>query len=120
MTTYRRFIETNDNEGETWNFWLQVDGNMTGLAILGDVLDKVNEGWIYQQPFVLVNDQLEEHEVDLLVRHGDSGYMDQHNKVDGSLQLPKDFTSADEETVTDYLYKGGIRDFFKRDEDDEA
>ncbi len=112
MTTYRRFIETNDNEGETWNFWLQVDGNAATLAILGNYLDGIYEDWD-ECPFVLEDDQLEGPEVDLLVRYGDSGYMNQHNKLDGSLRLPKDFTSADEETVTAYLYKAGILDFFK-------
>ena len=114
MTTYRRFIETNDHEGETWNFWLQFDGNMTALAVLNDKLDALNsELGAYDDPqFVLEDDQLEEHEVDLLIRFGESGYMSQHNKVDGSLRLPKDFTSMDDEAVTDRLYKGGIRDFF--------
>lgn len=111
MTTYRRFIETNDHEGETWNFWLQVDGNMVALAVLGDKLDELNKPLI-DRPFVLATDQLEGHEVDLLARYGESGYMKQHNKVDGSLRLPKDFTSMDDEAVTDRLYKGGIRYFF--------
>lgn len=114
MTTYRRFIETNEHEGETWNFWLQVDGNMTALAMLGDHLDGLYED--FQEwdecPFVLEDDHLDGHEVDLLVRYGDEGYMNQHNKVDGSLTLPKDFSEANFETVTKYLYKGGIRKFF--------
>lgn len=115
MTTYRRFIETNDNEGETWNFWLQVDGNITALAILGDHLDMLYEDFEEwdECPFVLEDDQLEGHEVDLLIRFGDSGYMDQHNKVEGSLMLPKDFGFADFEAVTKYLYKGGIRNFLQ-------
>lgn len=115
MTTYRRFIETNENEGETWNFWLRVDGNMTAMAVLGNHLDGIYEDFEEwdECPFVLEDDDLEGHEVDLLVRYGDSGYMDQHNRVDGLLQLPADFAEADSEAVTKYLYKGGIRDFFK-------
>lgn len=118
MTTYRRFIETNDNEGETWNFWLQVDGNMTALAILGNHLDGLYEDFEEwdECPFVLEDDQLETHEVDLLVRYGDEygdeGYMNQHNKIDGSLTLPKDFTEGNFEAVTKYLHKGGIKKFF--------
>ncbi|WP_306365473.1 hypothetical protein [Nocardia sp. CC227C] len=114
MTTYRRFIETNDHEGETWNFWLQVDGNMTALAILGDHLDKVNDelGEFDDPAFVLEVDEIQGHEVDLLVRFGESLYMHQHNKVDGSMRLPKDFTSGDLEATTDWLYKGGIKKFF--------
>ncbi|MFJ4653784.1 hypothetical protein ACIP5Y_21165 [Nocardia sp. NPDC088792] len=111
MTTYRRFIETCDHEGETWNFWLQVDGNMTALAVLGDKLDAINEPLI-DRPFVLEVDQLDEPEVDLLIRFGESGYFMQHNKIDGSLQLPKNFLALDFEAVTDHLYKGAIRDFF--------
>ena len=115
MTTYRRFIETNEHEGETWNFWLQVDGNMTALDILGNHLDGLYEdfGEWDECPFVLEDDQLEAHEVDLLVRYGDEGYMNQHNKVDGSLTLPKDFTEGNFEAVTKHLYKGGIKHFFQ-------
>ncbi|WP_405490415.1 hypothetical protein [Nocardia sp. NBC_00511] len=119
MTTYRRFIETNDHEGETWNFWLQVDGNMTALDILGDRLDKL--GHLMDWPFTLTAEQEEEQEVDLLVRFAESGYMAQHNKVNGSLSLPKIFTSTDftgldygdvTDQVTDVLYKGGIKKLF--------
>lgn len=119
MTTYRRFVETNDNEGETWNFWLQVDGNMTALDILGDQLGKLQA--LIDWPFVLTADQADDREVDLLMKFGDSGYMNEHNKVDGSLSLPKIFTSTDftgvgygdvTDEVTGLLYKGGIEKLF--------
>ncbi|WP_280357104.1 hypothetical protein [Nocardia otitidiscaviarum] len=117
MTTYRRFVEANEHEGESWNFWLQVDGNMTALAILGEHLDGLNgdlEDWD-EPPFVLKVDQLEGHEVDLLVRYGDEGYMKQHNKIDGSMRLPKNLPDMDADAVTDLLYKGGIERLFRRD-----
>ncbi|WP_327139401.1 hypothetical protein [Nocardia sp. NBC_01327] len=119
MTTYRRFIETNDHEGETWNFWLQVDGNMTALAILGDQLDKLKA--LMDWPFDLTSEQLDEPEVDLLIRFGESGYMNQHNKINGSLRLPAilacgNFTGVTygdlTDEVTDLLYKGGIEKLF--------
>ncbi|MGX1809729.1 hypothetical protein ACWIGI_28745 [Nocardia sp. NPDC055321] len=115
MTTYRRFIETNDHEGEVWNFWLQVNGNMEALAILDDHLTMLNDELAAHDipAFVLEADQIEGHEVDLLARYGECDYMPQHNKVDGSLTLPNSFTAMDAEAVTELLYKGGIRDLFK-------
>ena len=111
MTTYRRFVETNDWEGETWTFWLQVDGNMTALAILGDVLDALNEDLVDVE-FSLKDDEIDELTVETLVRYGESGYMHQHNKVSGSLSLPECFASMDFDAVTTALYKGGIEKLF--------
>lgn len=119
MTTFRRFVETNDHEGETWNFWLQVDGNKNTLDLLGDQLGKLQK--LIDWPFVLTAEQLEEREVDLLIRFGESGYMNQHNKVNGACWLPAVFATTDftslvygevTDEVTDLLYKGGIQKLF--------
>lgn len=116
MTTYRRFVETNEHE-ETWTFWLQVDGNVSGLDVLGNHLDGLYEDFGEWDgcPFVLEDDCLQGYEVDLLVRYGDSGYMDQHNKIDGLLRLPAGFAATDSEAATRLLRKGGIRHFFVAD-----
>lgn len=114
MKTYRRYVETNDHEGERWTFWLQTDGNSTALAILDDVLTKHNGALgEYEDPmFVLGEEQILGNEVDVLVRFAESGYMKQHNKVDGSMSVPKGFASMDSETLTEHLYKGGIEKLF--------
>lgn len=114
MITYRRFIETCDHEGETWNFWLQADGNSTALAILDDVLTKHNSalGEHDDPVFVLSDEQILGNEADVLVRFAEDGYMKQHNKVDGSMSVPKGFASMDGEALTKHLYKGGIEKFF--------
>ena len=114
MTTYRRFVETNEHEGETWTFWLQADGNADALAILGNHLDGLYEdfGEWDECPFVLEDDQLEGHEVDLLALCSDSGYMNQHNKIEGVLRLPANFADLDFEAVSKCLYKGGIKGYF--------
>ena len=34
MKTFVRLYETNDHEGESWNWWLQLDGNEDELRKL--------------------------------------------------------------------------------------
>lgn len=106
MTTYRRFIETNDSEGETWSWWLQVEGNELELDRLSGFLAS-----FYDSDDVLhgvAEDVITGPEVDLLVRFADVGYYRSQNKVDGFLSLPDDLAAA----FVDDLYKGGIRDLF--------
>lgn len=115
MTTYRRYTEANENEGETWTFWLQVDGNMVGLELLADRLEqlaKTPDGDMDDYPYVLEDDQIEDRDVDVLVRFGGEGYMALHTKVDGSLRLPKKFLAGDPEGAEMLLYKGGVKKFF--------
>lgn len=115
MTTYRRMIEANDNEGETWNWWLATAGNETALDRIKDFL--IEDDWDPSELGV-TDDELSGPEVDLLVRFADAGYYMSHNKVNGLLELPE--TLDDDFVDAHALYKGGIRAFFKTDEDEAA
>lgn len=101
-----RFVETNDHEGETWNFWLQMNGNEEALdGLVGYLEDHEDD----EDVFVLADDELSDSEVDLLVRFASGDYMPSHSKVVGRLVLPDGFEGK---TPNDLFYKGGITDFF--------
>jgi hypothetical protein len=102
-----RLTEHNDNEGETWSFWLQANGNESQLEKLGDLLDEEAEEDDWEGfPYSLdLEDEVSEYIVDALVRYSSDGYYPDHTKVVGLLILPVDLEVDD-------LYKGGVRDFF--------
>lgn len=110
MNEFVRFQESNDHEGETWNFWLQVDGNEAELDKLAAAL-KAWEEWAdsgceYQ---LFLEEPVTESEVDILIKHSRSGYMRFENKVTGTLKVPEDLPDEDQ---FDGLYKGGITGLF--------
>ncbi|GAA3878449.1 hypothetical protein GCM10022243_48940 [Saccharothrix violaceirubra] len=111
MTVFRRYVEENDWEGETWTFWLQVDGNEAGLDRLASLLADLDPSSQYdtedseESPYTLADEVEPEHVVDKLVEYSDTGYMASHTKVPGRLVLP-------EATVAETLHKGGIKDLF--------
>lgn len=108
MTTYLKFTEENDWEGETWHFYLPIEGNETALATLRAYLDQEKSKGQYDFPYTLGTEPITEAEVDAFVKHSDSGYMMEHNKIVGFLG---DFdTDADPD---DLFYKGRIDDHFK-------
>lgn len=107
MTTYRRFIEQNESEGATWDWWLQLDGNETPMEILASYLETAREADNFY-PYEMTEDLLPEHDVDILVKHAQEDYFPLSNKVDGTLKLPK----VIDDEFDARLYKGGIRDFF--------
>lgn len=110
MTEFVKFIEDNDHEGETWYFWLQLDGNEDTLDRLADLLSCADVIEQYRFNFQAV---LEDRDVDVLVKHGGSGYMDYHTKVPGRLVIPEDLIQTTEwGPNADQLYKGGIADLF--------
>jgi len=129
---FQILIEENDWEGETWKFYIQVDGNEEAMEELSDIVSTHSE--------ITLGDIIPESEVDILVKHSDSGYMAYHNKVTGVLSFPDresfemdqsiiDFAKADaEEDGEEFdieafmdeefeeskdLYKGGIFNFIK-------
>lgn len=109
-----QFTEYNDWEGETWNFWLQLDGNETQLKKLKKFLADNN---IEDNPgYELDMTPVDESEVDILVKHSNGGYMNDHNKVTGKLklELPEDDGTEDWawEYANDTFYKGQIEDLF--------
>jgi hypothetical protein len=100
--TYVRFTEENDWEGETWHFYLRVQGNEEALQRLAEL---VNDSEEYTLD---LGKHFSEAEVTTLVDNADGGgYMADHNRADGRLgDLPDD---------PDRLYKGQIVDFVKAD-----
>jgi hypothetical protein len=106
-----KFTEENDWEGETWRFYLQLEGNEEALDELTLLVEKM-ENW-GEESYSLDLDPLEEEEVDILVKHSDSGYMDYHQKVEGFLEIPDNANELSEEDLFSLFYKGGIRKLFE-------
>lgn len=99
-----RFVETNDNEGENWTWWLQRDGNEDQLGQLHELLTDADVDEEYELRLDITEI---EPVVDKLVEHADVGYYSDHNKVLGHLACP--------DSLGEYagvLYKGGIRNLF--------
>ncbi len=110
-----KYTETNDHEGESWNFWLQLDGNEAQLKELAAWLGTFDDdGESYDLDMSTV---ISEAEVDTLVKYGGQGYMDYNNKVTGTFVCPqpREFVDDDEgwEWLNEEFYKGRIMTFFK-------
>lgn len=87
---FAKFTEHNDWEGETWHHYLPVEGNEFFLARLSTIILELDpEGEEFELD---LENLLDESEVDVLVKHSDSGYMFYHNKVTGRM---KDFNRDD-------------------------
>lgn len=105
--TFVPLVEHNDWEGETWTFWLQVEGNEDELVKLYQWIS----GYELEETFELdVNDRESEDVVDRMVERATVGYNYSDNKIVGKLNLPE---VKSEEELRDLLYKGGIEDYFK-------
>jgi hypothetical protein len=102
-----RLREYNDNEGESWNWWLQVTGNEAALDQLAELLaasQPEDDPW-----YELRQDDTEpEPVVDKLVEYAETGYYASHTKVTGVFTCPS-FLGIEAEQ----LYKGAIRSCFK-------
>jgi hypothetical protein len=110
MTDFVHLVEVNDNEGETWTWWLQLDGNNEQLDRLATLLAScaADVDDLDDLPFALHLDDVEpETIVDKLVQYAESGYFSSHNKVVGAFTCPDSLGY-----YADALYKGRIRDFF--------
>ncbi len=110
-----KFVEQNEHEGETWNFWLQLDGNEKELKHLSAVMNTFTEDG---EEYVLdLNAVVTEDQVDTLVKHGGQGYMDYNNKITGVFTCPTPTEDLDEdgywEWLNDTFYKGDIARYFK-------
>lgn len=109
MLQFVKLTEKNDHEGETWHYWLQVDGNRQELDKLEDFLIKhAGDAEDFSYELHRYRERYED-EVDILVEESDWGYMKTHQKFKGRLNL------GDLSLVTpdDILYKGGIEGFFE-------
>jgi hypothetical protein len=104
----RQFIkltEHNDWEGESWNFYFPKANNEEALDF---ILSKI----VNNEEYEIAEETIAESEVDILVKHTDSGYMDYENKVNGILDINK-LKSCDWENDNP-LYKGNLYQFLKK------
>lgn len=108
MKKFLKLTEHNDNEGEDWNFYIQVDGNEKAIDILNEVFEEDT------CDFFEVGEVVPENEVDILVKHSDGGYMDYENKVNGILDIPSGKGIDPYDYYYDNLYKGNISAFIKK------
>lgn len=119
---FLKLTEENEHEGETWRFWLQVDGNEDELVRLRGAIDAVAQ--LYDDgepgcPFVLdaLSKAKDEAYVDVLIEQADEeegGYMASDHKITGTLAVPSWPAPADyDNRIEQDLYKGGIRDLFR-------
>jgi len=97
------FTEDNDWEGETWTFWLQLDGNEEELVRLHEATHDLES---YSLNLNVIEN---EDTVDHLERHAKQGYMSSDIVVTGKFVMP-DLLSDDLDRA---LYKGGIEFMFK-------
>ena len=106
MNLYAKFTEHNEQEGETWRFWIPIDGNEKALDRLNAAIDAADP-----EEYELDLTPVPEVEVDVLVKHtGDCGYMDRDIKLAGVLTGMMRSTTEDGEGDEHPLYKGGIKD----------
>jgi hypothetical protein len=109
-----KFTEHNDHEGESWCFWLQKDDNDNELAKLQKLLGEYDT---YEETYKLQNmGAVDEHDVDVLVKHSGEGYMSYHNKVSGKFTCPQPTEEEKKDGygwLNDTFYKGEIREYFK-------
>lgn len=119
-----QFVEDNEWEGETWRFWLPVDGNEAELEKLRAVLAKIEAFYADSEPgcpFRLdASDALHDEDfvdkVCALADEDEGGYMAAHQKVYGVLTVP-DWPDPEDDgktpTIEQDLYKGGVRALFR-------
>ena len=108
MNTYIKFIEHCDHEGETWRFYLPKEGNEAFI----EWVHLVSVDDEHMADSFEIQGELPESEVDILVKHTRSGYMDYENKVEGIVyvaRLQKDYEEEGDATVV--LYKAGIEGY---------
>lgn len=112
---YARLKENNDWEGETWCFYIPVQGNEKAIDKLRKLCEQLNE----EEEFSCsIDDEfVPESAVDVLVKYGESGYFDDHNKLEGKLVLPKKMPTRITDKVrqdwSERMCKGGISEMMK-------
>lgn len=92
--SYYKFTEHNDYEGETWHFY---------LPLTEEEVRYFNELEIDEDSYEFSDEPIEEKEVDILVKHSDSGYMANHNKVS---EIKWEWISENLNEDEDPFYKG--------------
>ena len=99
-----RFRENNDWKGETWDFYIPIEGNEEAIEELVELIEKYPNYTLYPVPF-------SENEVDILVKNeNELSYMPRHNKLSGKLDF-FDYSDKSLSKEEDPFYKGGIRKY---------
>lgn len=87
---YVPFKENNEWEGETWTFWLQVNGNEHALALFAwAIMTAQEERSRLVDPYTISLKQVEKEKVVVkLCDYADSGYMSAHQLCRGKFTAP--------------------------------
>ena len=105
---YVRLMEYCEWEGETWYFYFQWDKNRELLGFLENVMP---DGFSAREEALLDDTR------DRLAKSEATTYMNQHNFVDGIVDIGKMRSACkDDESTHDTFYKGGILNFVIRDD----
>lgn len=100
-----RFTERNEWEGETWHFYIPMIVNEEAYKKLWNYCESIES-----DPYKISKELIPENEVDILVKHSESGYLHFHNKLDIRLDVSKVEKAILFDTPEEAdLYKGGIR-----------
>lgn len=105
----REFVqitEHNEWEGETWKFYLVKDGNEKFTDKLKKAVEKYDK---FGDSIEISDTLVPEFEVDILVKHAVSKYMNSHIKVDKVIN-PKVIQTKNAETFFNCINKGGLFD----------
>lgn len=113
-----KFTEHNDWEGETWHWFLPLDGNEGRLEKLYNLIIDIDpDGDGYELD---LEGPLTESEVDILVKHSDRGYCHTYNKVEGVMldfsHSEVTYTAWDSDQPEIDLGKGSIENLFLKKE----
>jgi hypothetical protein len=111
VTTFVTLTEVNEHEGETCRFYIPLEGNNEALGELFEAICGLDKG--EDEQYALDLTPVPESEVDILIKHSDSGYMPYYNKLVGVLTLPEDFAEGMADPEEDPLYKGEIKQYMK-------
>lgn len=102
---YLKLTENNDWEGETWHFFVPVEGNEEALKLLREKVASFGG-----EEFEVDQRLYPESEVDLLVKNAEVGYLREYYKLEGKVLTQKLREIIADEDFTEKFYKGGIRD----------
>jgi hypothetical protein len=96
---FYKLSERNSWEGETWNFYFQVEGNEP----IAEAAKRAGSEYSISDKLML------ESEVDALVKNSRGGYMNYHNKLNGSKVMPQ---GLEGEELFEFFYKGKLMSYF--------
>lgn len=115
MTMYVRLTERNDQEGETWRFYIPIEGNEAAIALVARAVDILSSTF-GDVSYMLTQTPIDEETVDTLIKNGNDvvGYMAAHTKLAGVLIPPGDVLMRARDLDDNPLYKGEIRNWMHK------